>query len=65
MFWGSSMNKNNILFLAFFIKLHFSMIMVLKGKLLKWWSGTSPYLEDVVHPSEVPDGDHDGLGHLH
>ena len=22
-------------------------------------------MEDVIHPPEVPDGDHDGLGHLH
>ncbi len=28
----------------------------------KWLSGTSPYLEDILHPPELPDGDHDGYG---
>ena len=32
---------------------------------MKIFVRTSPYLEDVIHPPEVPDGDHDGLGHLH
>ena len=31
----------------------------------KYLSGTSLYLDDVLHPPEVPDGDHDGWGHLH
>ena len=34
---------------------------MLSNKLL---SGTSPYLEDILHPPEVSDGDHDGWGHL-
>ena len=35
---------------------------VLSEKLL---SGTSPYLEDILHPPEVPNGDHDGWSHLY
>ena len=38
------------------------ILRVFSGKLL---SGTSTYLEDVLHPPEVPDGDLDGWGHLH
>ena len=52
-----------------FIELDFALgfqkyilLRVFCGKLL---SGTSTYLEDVLHPPEVPDGDHDGWGHLH
>ena len=30
----------------------------------KWLSGTSPYLEDILQPPEVPDADHYGWGHL-
>ena len=37
------------------------ILRVFSGKLL---SGTSTYLEDVLHPPEVPDGDLDGWGHL-
>ena len=29
------------------------------------FSGTSPYLEDILHPSEVPDGIQDAWDHLH
>ena len=39
-----------------------NLIRVFRGKLLL---GTSTYLEDVLHPAEVPDGDHDGWDHLH
>ena len=28
-------------------------------------SGTSPYMEDVLNPPEVPDHDHDGWVHLY
>ena len=35
---------------------------VLSEKLL---SGTSPYLEDILHLPVVPDGYHDVWGHLH
>ena len=31
----------------------------------KLLSGTYPYLEDVLHPPEVPVGDHDGWDYLH
>ena len=37
------------------------ILRLLSGKLL---SGTSSYLEDIIHPPEVPDGDYDGWGHL-
>ena len=52
-----------------FIELEFAsafqkyiILGMLKEKLL---SGTSPYLGDVLHPPEVPDGDQDGWGHVH
>ena len=32
---------------------------------LKWLSGTSPYLGDILHPPQIPDGDHDGWEYLH
>ena len=38
------------------------ILLVFSEKLL---SRTSPYLEDVIHLPEVPDGDQDGWGHLH
>ena len=38
------------------------ILVVLSGK---WLSGTSPYLEDIIHSPTVPDGDHDGWDHLH
>ena len=38
------------------------ILAVLSEKLL---SGTSPYLEDVIHPHEVPGGDNDDKGNLH
>ena len=28
-------------------------------------SGTIPYLEDILHPTRVPEGDHDNCNHLH
>ena len=31
----------------------------------KYLSGASLYLDDVLHPHEVPEGDHNGWGHLH
>ena len=39
-----------------------TILRVLSKKLL---SGTFTYLEDVLHPPEVPDGDLDGWGHFH
>ena len=31
----------------------------------KWLLGTSPYLEDILHTPEVPDGNHDGWDKIH
>ena len=36
------------------------ILRVFSRKLL---SGTSTYLEDVLYPPEVPDGDYNGWGH--
>ena len=31
----------------------------------KWLLGNSPYLEDILHTPEVPDGNHDGWDKIH
>ena len=52
-----------------FIKLDFAcgfQKYIILGMLSeKYLSGISLYLEDVLHPPEVPEGDHDGWGQVY
>ena len=54
-----------VISIELYIPLGFKKYVVLVVLSEKWLSGTSPYLEDILHPPEVPDGDHDGWDHLH
>ena len=53
-----------VIFVQLDFALGFPKYIILGGLSENLSSGTSLYLEDVIHPPEVPDGDQYGWGQL-